>query len=373
MNIVCFNPGSGTLRYRLFAMDRDEQELTGGMVDRIKGAEEVADAASDILQELSEHSFDALAVRTVHGGPKLVHPTRVDDQVIDELRKWTHLAPLHLPTDIAVLDAVRQRFRGPTYAVFDTLFHRNLPDTRRYFPLPDGVRERYPRFGFHGFAHESVSVNFREQARSIGHLGSTERLISIHFGGGASACAIRDGQSIATTMGMTPVDGLMMSSRSGSIDPGLVLALIRDGASVDEVDELLNRKSGLLGVSGISDDTRDILPKLRDGNQRAKLAIEMYADRVRQAIGGYIAILGGCDAVLISGALVKESPLFRVKVLGGLECFGICLDDKANANEDELKGPTRLDDGPTTVAFLPADEELQMARAVHVQREEKTA
>ena len=363
MNILCFNPGSGTLRYRLFDMDR-ESELAGDMVDRIKGQEAVNEAASGVLDKLRDHTIDAVAVRVVHGGDRYQEPTRVDDELVASLREIERLAPLHVPVSIGLIELLRNQCEHQVFAVFDTMFHRNLPDAQRYYPLAEPERTKYRRFGFHGFAHQSVCETFRQDPARVGNQSSTERIISLHFGGGASACAIRDGQSVATTMGMTPMDGLMMSSRSGSIDPGIVLMMIRKGRTVDEVDELLNQRSGLLGVSGISDDTRDILPAIGRGDANAKLAIEMYADRVRQAIGAYIAVLGGCDALLISGALVKESPEFRWRLLSELGCFNIEPDRFPNDQEDELTRPTRLNRTGVTIAFIPAAEELQMARAI---------
>ncbi len=363
MMVLCFNAGSGTLRYRLFDMPREDC-VSGEDIDRVKDTEQACSAAVDALDKVRGASIDVIAVRVVHGGEQYQLPTQIDDEVIESLTQLQCLAPLHLPTDIAIAKTVRSCARCPVYAVFDTMFHQTLPDAARYYPLPEPLRGKYRRFGFHGFAHQSVTSIFRTEPRCIGHRGPTARLISVHFGGGVSACAVRDGKSVATTMGMTPLDGLMMSTRCGSIDPGVVLSMIRDGRTADEVDRVLNRESGLLGVSAISDDTRDILPAMKRGDRDAQLAVEMYADRVVQAIGAYFAILGGCDALLISGALVKESPLFRSIVLGNLKGLDIHLDSELNDCDVELSEPTRLSRSGVTVAFIPADEELQMARSL---------
>ncbi|EMI18989.1 acetate kinase [Rhodopirellula maiorica SM1] len=362
MSILCFNPGSGTLRYRLFDPRNGCRDIGGGMVDRIKGADAVRQAAENVLDERDPERLEAVGVRVVHGGDEFIEPTRVDDQTIEKLSQITHLAPLHLPTAIAVLQSVKQRIGCPVYAVFDTHFHRTMPEPQRYFALPDGLRQKYRRYGFHGIAHQYVSQSFHHSPASVEHDGATDRVISLHFGGGASACAVHRGKSVATTMGMTPLDGLMMSSRCGSLDPAIVFQLLREGRDVDEVERLLNQDSGLKGVSGISSDTRDILPALQSGDPNATLAIEMYAARVRESIGASIATLGGCDAVLISGALVKDSPQFRKHLLDQLDCFNIHLDPQANDRSDELTIPTRLNRDGVTLAFIPAREELQMAR-----------
>ena len=364
MNVLCMNPGSGTLRYRLFDTLCGCKELDGDMIDRIRGAQEIGEAAKTIFKSLDPSSLDCVAIRVVHGGDQFIEPTLVNPRVIQDLRQFEHLAPLHLPTDLAVLEAACRLLDCPVYAVFDTMFHRPLPDIARYYPLPSGIREKYPRYGFHGFAHQSVSEIFRNAPSSVEHSTSTDRIISLHFGGGASACAVLLGKSVATTMGMTPLDGLMMSTRSGSIDPGIVLSLLRDGQTVDEVDRLLNQRSGLLGVSGISADTRDVLPAMQGGDANANLAIDMYVQRVRQTVGALIATLQGCDALLISGALVKDSVLLRKRLLSNLACFDIRLCEESNQQSDELKAPTRLSRQGVTIAYVPAREEQQMALAL---------
>lgn len=363
MKLLCFNPGSGTLRYRLFDFchQSDFEELDGGLIDGIQGPT-VADAAAEICDKHSK--IDVVGVRVVHGGTKYRQPTVVQDSVLEDLRSIVDWAPLHLPTDIDVIQAAQRSAGCPCVAVFDTDFHATLPEKAYRYPLPPGTDD-LRRFGFHGLAHQFVSEAFRAAPEQFDHRQLTERLISVHFGGGASACAISNGQSVATTMGFTPMDGLMMSTRCGSIDPGIVLQLVRRGGSVEEVDELLNRKSGLLGVSGISDDTRDIIPAAQSGNNQARLALDMYGERVRQTIGAYTVVLGGCDAIVISGALVKDSAYFRTILLSGLECLGIRLDKNRISTAGDNQ-PARLssDESSVTVAFIPAEEEQQMARAI---------
>ena len=361
MNVLCFNPGSSTLRHRLVAMD-PEREIAGAMVDDIRGGR-VAEVAAQVFHDCP-HEVDGLAFRVVHGGDRFQQPTRIDESLLREPESLSHLAPLHLPTDIDVIRAVTAAADCPAVAVLDTAFHQTLPEAAYRYPLPLDLDDDLRRYGFHGLAHSFVTDYFTRQREQFDHAGAAARLISLHFGGGVSACAIRDGQSVATTMGMTPLDGMMMGTRSGSLDPGLVLELIRRGKSVDEVSELLNRHSGLLGVSGISQDLRQLHPAADAGSHPAQLALQMYDASARQAVGAYIALLGGCDAVLLSGPVAENSTRFRGRVLQGLECLGIEID----AARNEAAGPDRAaristDQSQITVVMIPANEELQLARA----------
>jgi len=365
MNVLCFNPGSGTLTYRL-VQDDQNGDSPGGMIDGIKGETAAADAAAEVVSKLADQPIDAIGFRIVHGGPEHFRPARIDESLIGELESIQDLAPVHLPTNIAVIRAVTAKLDRPSIAVFDTGFHQTIPQQAYRYPLPKKIGKKYRRYGFHGLAHQWVSDSVRCDPSRIGHIGATDQMISIHFGGGASACAVQRGKSIATTMGMTPLEGLMMSTRCGSIDPAIVLSLLRDGYSVDETDHLLNFESGLLGVSEISDDIREIIPAANQGDSDAQLALDLYAYRVKETFGAYFALLGGCDVLAISGALVKENPFFRKHVLGDLGCFGLQLDVQRNDTDEELTQPTRLssDASNVTVAFIPADEERQIAADV---------
>ncbi|WP_153555148.1 acetate/propionate family kinase [Roseimaritima sediminicola] len=374
MNILCFNPGSGSVRLQRVAVTADDSGTTSvtsdgpaEMIDHVKGTDQIVSAVQERLEQVDPDDVDAVAVRFVHGGADSHLPARrLDDEVLEGYRQITDIAPLHLEADIAVAEAALGRLDKPVYAVFDTTFHRTLPETAWRYPLPYDLGTRYRRYGFHGLAHESVAVAYRNR---VGKAHS-RRLLSLHFGGGASACSIVEGQSIATTMGYTPLDGLMMSTRTGSIDPAIVLALLRGGRSVDQVDHLLNHESGLLGVSEISEDTRDLQPAAAEGHRKAELAMELYAERVHATVGAQYVRMGGCDAVLLSGNLVKESPSFRRRLLGGLEVLGMQLSEQRNAVEGELQQITRLssDASQVALAYAPAEEELQMARMVATAR-----
>jgi acetate kinase len=250
-------------------------------------------------------------------------------------------------------------------AVFDTAFHRTLPEVAWHYALPAevGADSELRRYGFHGIAHRFVAewLLGRRGRDAVG-----TRLILCHIGGGASVCAVRDGKSVDISMGLTPLEGLVMSTRSGDVDPGLVLHLIRrQGMTADEVLELLSKRSGLLGLSGRSGDIRELEPAAANGDARAALALDVQAYRVRKYIGAYAAALGGVDAIALSGALAENSAAMRARVLGGLEFLGIRLDATRNRAAGATT-PSRIgaDDSAVPAWLVPADEERQIAREV---------
>jgi acetate kinase len=364
VNVLALNAGSNTLRYKLVAMPREEV-LKEDSFDNVKGpatAEAAARAVADCLP-LGVH---AVGYRVVHGGPRFTEPVRITPEVLAEVRSLEGLAPLHVPTDLEVIAASSRAAPGvPGIAVFDTAFHRTLPELAWRYALPEeaggGALRRY---GFHGIAHQFV---VGELLRLLGRDAGGTRLISCHLGGGASVCAVRDGRSIDTSMGLTPLEGLVMSTRSGDVDPGLVLYLLRHkGLTAKEVEDLLYRRSGLLGLSGRSGDIRELEPAAADGDRRAELALEVQAYRVRKYIGAYAAALEGLDAVALSGALAEHSAGIRRRALRGLEFLGIQLDDGRNqaAGPD---APARVSAGGSAVLvwLVPADEERQIARETY--------
>jgi acetate kinase len=371
MNILSLNPGSGTLRYKLLAMppgggrEADEPVLREGNVDHVHGDETVR-AAERAVAECLPLGLDAIGYRVVHGGSRFDGPARITPGVLEAIRSLADLAPLHNPLELAIIEVGSRRAPGvPGVAVFDTAFHRTLPEIAWRYALPAGVgaEAELRRYGFHGIAHRYVAGRLLE---CLGRDAAGTRLISCHLGAGASLCAVRDGRSVDTSMGLTPLEGLVMSTRSGDVDPGVVLHLIRrKGMNVDEVQELLSRKSGLLGISGRSGDIRDLEPAAAHGDRRAELALEVQAYRVRKYIGAYAAALGGVDAVAVSGALAENSATLRARVLGGLESLGIRLDERRNRAADP-DAPGRISaDGPgVPVWVVPADEERQIAREV---------
>jgi acetate kinase len=362
VNVLALNPGSNTLRYKLVSIGAEgERVLKADAIDQVKGPA-VAEAAGRAVAECRPLGVDALGFRVVHGGWSHHRPARVTAELVACVRDVAPLAPLHVPTDLAVIEAAsRQAPDVPGVAVFDTGFHRTLPTVARRYALPDDAGTLAERCGFHGIAHQFVAEEF---FRLSGRSAAGTKLVSLHLGGGVSACAIRDGRSVDTSMGATPLEGLVMSTRCGDLDPGIVLALVRRGKSADEIEELLYRRSGLLGLSGLSGDIRDLEPAAASGRARAELALEAFAYRVRKYVGAYAAALGGLDAIVLSGALAEHSPSLRSRVLGGLEFLGIEIDEARNraAGPDE---PARLTaDTRLPVWLIPADEERQIAREV---------
>src|SRR4051812_12592801 len=371
MNILSLNPGSGTLRYKLLAMpsaggkEADEPVLREGNVDHVHGDETVR-AAERAVADCLPLGLDTIGYRVVHGGSRFDGPARITPRVLEAIRSLEDLAPLHNPLDLTIIEAGSRRAPGvPGVAVFDTAFHRTLPEIAWRYALPAeaGADAELRRFGFHGVAHRYVAGRLLE---CLGRDAAGTRLISCHLGGGASLCAVRDGRSVDTSMGLTPLEGLVMSTRSGDLDPGLVLHLIlRKGMSADDVQDLLYRKSGLLGISGRSGDIRNLEPAAARVDRRAELALEAQAYRARKYIGAYAAALGGVDAVALSGTLAENSATLRTRVLRDLEFLGVRLDEDRNRTAGPAT-PSRIsaDGSAVPVWVVPADEERQIAREV---------
>lgn len=383
MNVLVLNAGSSSLKFRLLRMRPDEAVLASGLVEkwgtpqatlrmevsghalqhRSVAAETPADAAAHAIEACRPLGIDALGYRVVHGGPRFNEPVLLSEQVIDDIRAVSHLAPLHNGLALAAMEAGRKTFPDkPAIAVFDTAFHRTIPNVAALYAIPPELAEKYAlrRYGFHGISHQYVSQRLLE---CLGRPATGSRLITCHLGNGASLCAIRDGQSIDTSMGLTPLEGLMMGTRSGDIDPGLVLHLMASiGMTVEDVDELLNRRSGLLGVSGLGGDLRDIEQAAQSGIARAELALEMFAYRVRKYIGAYMAALGSVDAIAFAGGIGEHSPGMRARVCAGLCAMGISIDPARNAGG--VVASIHADGSPVQVWVIPTDEELQIARDV---------
>jgi acetate kinase len=311
---------------------------------------------------------DAVGCRVVHGGARFVKPTLVTPGVLDQLRSMKDLAPLHLPGDVRWLERILALFPGvPAVAVFDTDFHRTLPAVAFHYALPEEIAERHGlrRYGFHGLAHAHVS---RVLIDRLGRGASPSRIVTCHLGNGASVCAVRDGRSIDVSMGFTPLEGLVMGTRSGDLDPGVVLYLMRAaGMSADQIDDLLNRRSGLLGLSGTSGDVRELEAAAQGGNRPAELALEIFAYRAAKYVGAYAAVLDGLDAIAFSGGIGEHSVSIRERICRRLGSLGVALDDQANRSAGGT-GPRRIsrDDGRVSVWVVPANEELEIARATYL-------
>ncbi|MCR9165905.1 MAG: acetate/propionate family kinase [Nannocystaceae bacterium] len=292
-----------------------------------KGIEHIL---GDLFTELFERggSVQAVGHRVVHGGERFVRPTLIDDAVAEAIESLIPLAPLHNPANHAGIVAARAALPSvPHVAVFDTAFHGTLPTRAKHYAIAPDLLPNARRFGFHGTSHGYVA---RVAATALGAPLESLRLITCHLGSGASVCAVEYGRSVETSMGMTPLEGLVMGTRSGDLDPGLVLELVRQGRDVDAVDTLLNRKSGLAGVSGTSGDMRDIEAKAAKGDERCRLALKLFAHRLRKYIGAYAATMGGVDAIVFTAGIGQNSPGLRHRVAQRLDFLGAHLDEDRN-------------------------------------------
>jgi acetate kinase len=303
--------------------------------------------------------------RMVHGGEKFTEGTLLTDELIGEIEKLSPLAPLHNPVMIAGIKEMRRLYPAvPHVAVFDTAFHHTLPPYAFLYGLPYELYEKKAvrRYGFHGSSHSYVSLR---AAQFLKRRPNEMRIVSCHLGNGSSLCAIDHGRSVDTTMGFTPLEGLVMGTRCGDLDPGVISFLERnEGLTSAQIDEMLNKKSGLLGLSGVSSDMREILTAADQGNRRAILALKTFCYRVRKYIGAYVASLGGLDAVIFTGGIGQGSAVVRALALQGLDCMGIKLDEARNREAHEFGEVTRIstEDSKVAVLVVPTDEERMMAR-----------
>jgi acetate kinase len=361
VSVLVLNAGSSTLKYALFAADG--REVADGVVDHPPSP---GDAVEAILRQLpADDPVEAVGHRVVHGGSLFAGSVRIDEGVRAGIARTAELAPLHNPPALAVIDAARSVLPGvPHVACFDTAFFADLPPVARHYPVPDQWSTEWgvQRYGFHGISHAYCSGRAAEYLhRDPAGL----RLVTLHLGNGCSAAAVRGGRPRATTMGFTPLEGLMMGTRAGSVDPGVLLYALRTkGLTPDELDEVLNKRSGLLGVSGISGDYRAVREAARDGNERARLALDLYADRVRSAVGALAVSLGGLDALVFTAGVGENAADLREAACAGLECLGVRLDPSRNANA-RADCDVAADDSTVRVLVLHTREELLIAREVH--------
>jgi acetate kinase len=276
------------------------------------------------------HEIDIVGHRVVHGGRKYFHATRLGPQVLAEIESLSALAPSHNPAALRGIRAVEQVLSDvPQVAVFDTAFHHGIPDAAAFYPGPyEWAEQGIRRYGFHGINHEHCA---RRAAQVLGRGVESLRLISCHLGSGCSLAAVKNGRSVDTTMGFTPLEGLMMGTRSGSVDPGILLHLLRGGKSGAELDRILNKESGLKGISGATGDMRDIEAAAARGDERARLAFEMFVHRVRSHIGSMLASLGGLDALIFTAGIGENSARVRAEACAAFEFLGLELDADKNA------------------------------------------
>jgi acetate kinase len=321
---------------------------------------------SIVLAKLGDLGAGILAVghRVVHGGSDFTGPTLIDDEVERDIESLSRLAPLHNPANLLGIRAARAALPDvPHVAVFDTAFHQTMPPAAYTYAIPTALAEEYKvrRYGFHGTSHKFVS---ERAARLLGRPLGELRTIVLHLGNGASAAAIAGGRSIDTSMGLTPLQGLVMGSRSGDIDPAVVFHLNRAaGMSVDELDTLLNRESGLLGLTGMN-DMRDVQAAAIDGNERAEQALQVWRHRIRHYIGAYYAQLGGLDALVFTAGVGENNALLRRRAVAGLAHMGIEIDPDRNELVSKEARVISPDGAAVTVMVIPTNEELEIARQV---------
>jgi acetate kinase len=394
MKILVFNCGSSSLKFELLELDATGAQRAraiglghfegigaahteavlvdgGGSETRITltgcGYREAADQAITWLGKLTAQTnldLDATAHRIVHGGPRLFGPLLLDGAAISELEQAASFAPLHNPPALMTIRAVRERLPGlPSVVLADTAFHRDLPDYARNYALPRELVRRHGihRYGFHGIGDAWMMERYAELTASD---PASLNLITLHLGAGCSATAIRHGKSVDTSMGLTPLEGLMMATRSGDLDPTIVSFLCaREKITPAEVESLLNHKSGMLGVSGVSGDLREVLASAHAGNSDAALAIEMFSYRVRKYIGQYLAVPGITEAIIFGGGIGEHADDIRARICQGLDHLGVAFDSERNRAANGHESRISSDDSKVKLYVIPLDEELYIARS----------
>ena len=401
MNVLVLNSGSSSLKFQVIATDLDrirqsaDVRLCRGQIERM-GREAIVEVQAHqgprqkftaALRDISESldyvvrwiasdasgitglrtpaDIHAVGHRIVHGGELFAESTLINDQVMKGIEECIDLAPLHNPNNIKGILASRQVFgaKVPQVAVFDTSFHQSLPERAYLYAVPYHLyqRHRIRRYGFHGTSHRFVAGRY---GTLRGLTKEQTNVITLHLGNGCSAAAIRAGRSVDTSMGMTPLEGLVMGTRSGDIDPAIVNVIAaKEGFSTHEVEVLLNTQSGLLGVSGLTNDMRALLQALGDQNdRRARLAIEIFCYRARKYVGAFLACMGGADAIVFTGGIGENSPDIRARIAEGLEWAGLELDRGRNQQLAGLEGQISTDDSRLHAFVIPTDEELLIAR-----------
>ncbi|RRQ20323.1 acetate/propionate family kinase [Guyparkeria sp. SCN-R1] len=367
---LAINAGSSSLKLAIFdsAGHRTHSVTAEDLGD---GTAPLGEAHSHALDELltalppgEAGPFRGIAHRVVHGGDRFDAPTEIDQAVIDALHEIEPLAPLHNPLAAACIEAARHHFPDtPHFALFDTAFHRDLPPESRDYALPAWCRDELGirRYGFHGL---SAANALRHVAEATGHPPARLNLIVLHLGNGASVTAIRGGHSVATSMGMTPLEGLVMGTRAGDIDPAIPGVLERRGGlSSDEVDHLLNHESGLLGLCGTR-DMREIHDAIDRGSEQASTALAMYIHRIRHYVGGYLVNLGRLDALVFTGGIGEHDVVVRESVCEGLGVMGLALDPAANRQDEPGVRALHQPHSPSSIWVVPADEEWEMIRQI---------
>ncbi len=391
MNILVLNCGSSSVKYKLIDVD-SKKTLAEGGVEKVglpgsflkfklpDGEKKTIEmpipdhkkAINDILNILTDptygciKSFDeinAVGHRVVHGGEKFNKSVKIDDEVIEKIKECYDVAPLHNPANMTGIEAITELMPGvPQVAVFDTAFHQTMPKEAYMYALPYELYEKYAirRYGFHGTSHRYVS---RRACDFLGLPYDKQRVITCHIGNGGSITAVLDGKSVDTSMGLTPVEGLMMGTRVGDVDPGaLTFIMDKEHLTTKELSDLINKKSGVAGISGISSDMRDIDAAIEKGDERAKLALDMYIYRIIKYVGAFAAVLNGVDVIVFTGGVGENQQILRKRVCDHLTYMGVKIDDEVNFSSRGEEKLISAPDSAVKVVVIPTDEELMIAR-----------
>ena len=358
--VLALNSGSSSLKFALYHITANEQaSLVKDAIEQLDqaspgGSTNQRDGVRRIFETLAAHGYpkpDAIGHRIVHGGPDYAAPQRIDASLLAALRRLAPLAPLHLPPEIELIEAVAVHCPDrPQVACFDTAFHRAMPELAQRFPLPEGLwTEGVRRYGFHGLSYEYV----------LGVLGNANRTIIAHLGNGSSLVAIDNGRAVDTTMGLTPIGGVVMGTRSGDLDPGVLLYLSRQKHyDTSRLERLLNDESGLRGVSGTTSDMKTLIER-RQQDPRAALAVAMFCNSVRKHIGAFAAVLGGVETLVFTGGIGEHAAEVRWEICRGLEHLGVRLHPERNARHAD---PISTDASTCSVRVIATNEDLQIAR-----------
>ena len=390
MKILVLNCGSSSIKYALYNMD-DKSVMTSGGAERV-GLDEAFvkvkmpdGTKKKVMHDIPEHTegvkfifslltdpetgviksldeIDAVGHRMVHGGEKFNKSVVLNDEVLEVFKSVSDLAPLHNPANLKGVKAVSELMPGlPQVGVFDTAFHQTMPAHSYLYAIPYELYEKYGvrRYGFHGTSHRYVSQRVCE---FLGVNYNEKKIITCHIGNGGSVAAVENGKCVDTSMGLTPLEGLMMGTRSGDIDGGAVTFLEKKlGLDADGMSNLLNKKSGVLGITGISSDMREIDDAIANGNERAKLALDMYNYRIKKYVGAYAAAMGGCDIIVFTAGVGENQYQMREAVCENMEYMGVKLDKEKNKTVRGVEEVISTPDSKVTVCVIPTDEELMIA------------
>jgi acetate kinase len=391
MNVIVINSGSSSIKYQIFNMSDnsvlassilerigesrsslkhrwlkadgryEEIVLTQQVADHREGLQWITNVAEDtgLTQQLK--GLFGIGHRVVHGGEAFREPVIIDDKALEEIQKMVPLAPLHNPANLVAIEAALKNYPDvPQVAVFDTAFHQGMPPYAFHYAVPYELYKDYHvrRYGFHGTSHQFVS---KQAAIYLGRPLKELNLITLHLGNGASAAAIKGGGSIDTSMGLTPLEGLIMGTRCGDIDPSLPFYIAqRSGMSITDIDSMLNKESGLKGICG-ANDMREIISRAKENDALAMLSLDMFCYRIKKYIGAYYAVLGGIDAAVFTGGIGENAALVRERCCEGLEGLGISIDAKKNYSSSSEAREINQNAAPVKVLVIPTNEELEIA------------